>query len=416
MAYLRLIEAAQQGFQGLPPEKNVLILHPQFRYHTLLVNALIEAAGANTLYITLPEQGATLAYLWEKLRGELAELYEIGSVAAADLTPQVAADLFCQVVADITPLMVVLMAYDNADDDIHAFLAQVGPCMPGQVRFVLSSRTWVYDLASRLRGSGSIALLPTSEQDMLLDYFDCADDPVVLEVRALGSGQVWINGRQITQWDGALPRMLFFYFVDKGMATRDEVFATFWPEVSVREATNVFHVTKRKISEILGVDLTVYSSGFYRISSQFRLHYDVVAFVEAVQNSAVAEDGVTVALLERAIALHERDFLSGLDQLWAAKRRAELQQVYVDALTELARHYEEDSRYREALSLYNRAFGICPQREDIARAQMRLYQRHGTLDLALAVYDRLSVDLEQNLGVSPSPETVALARQIRGDG
>jgi two-component SAPR family response regulator len=235
---------------------------------------------------------------------------------------------------------------------------------------------------------------------------------VLLEVRALGSGQVLIDGRQITQWDGALPRSLFFYFVDRGMTTRDEVFATFWPELSTREATNVFHVTKRKISEILGVDLTVYSSGFYRISPEIELHYDVVAFGESVQNSAVAEPEEAYELLDRAIALHERDFLSAVDQAWANKRRDELRRTYVDALTAQARIYEGRDMLAEALGLYNRAFGAFPQREDLARAQMRLYHQAGQPQRAMLVYHRLVKELQQSLDVVPSPETTTLAEQI----
>ena len=40
------------------------------------------------------------------------------------------------------------------------------------------------------------------------------------------------------------------------MVTRDEIFETFWPGLPTKEATNVFHVTKRKISERLGYELT----------------------------------------------------------------------------------------------------------------------------------------------------------------
>src|SRR6185436_12766505 len=99
-----------------------------------------------------------------------------------------------------------------------------------------------------------------------------------LEVYGFSGGSVFMNGLPVESWDGPLPRNLFYYFVDHPMVTRDELFETFWPELPTKEATNVFHVTKRKISERLGFELTAYSGGFYRPSGQMAVHYDVRNF------------------------------------------------------------------------------------------------------------------------------------------
>ncbi len=415
MSRMRLIESAREAFQQLPPSKHVLILHPQFRHHTALINAFVDASpSANPLYVALAQPGTSLDILWAQLGRELADLYQVTVPSlSTPANPGLAAEQFAQATASLSPLMLMLSAYDNADASVHEFVAQIIPHLREQDRFLLVSRSWPAHLVNKLHTSDSLAVLPVAPDDMLLDYLDRDEGRVLLEVRALGSGQVFIDGNQVDQWDGALPRALFFYFVDRGMTTRDEVFATFWPELSTREATNVFHVTKRKISEILGVDLTVYSSGFYRISPRIDLHYDVVSFVEAVQNSAVAEPEEAAELLGRAIALHERLFLSDFDQPWAVRRRDELRRTFVDALTALARLREEQGMNTEALGLYNRAFGAFPQREDLARAQMRLYQKAAQPQQALAVYACLAKELKQALGVMPSPETTALAEEIR---
>ncbi len=413
MSSLRLIQSARETFRQLQSSKDILILHPQFRYHNALIDAIVADASENVLYLTLPGPGTPLDTLWKLLAHELADTYHLMLPTPDALTPATAAALFARTIGSLTPLMVVMTAYDYADGTVHEFVAQVSGGAQGRLRLLLSSRVWPDALLEKLPSPAMAAVLPVAPDDMLLDYLARDEGKVLLEVRALGFGQVLIDGRQIDQWDGALPRSLFFYFVDRGMTTRDEVFTTFWPELSTREATNVFHVTKRKISEILGVDLTVYSSGFYRISPQIDLHYDVVSFGEAVQNSAVAEADEAELLLDRAIALHEREFLSALEQPWAARRRDELRRTYVDALTALARIYEDKEMYAEALGLYSRAFSAFPQREDLARAQMRLYQRAGQPRRALVVYDRLVKELDHSLGVVPSPETTALAEEIR---
>ncbi|MBN2469904.1 MAG: bacterial transcriptional activator domain-containing protein [Anaerolineae bacterium] len=387
-------------------------MHPQFRYHNVLVNALLESDERNALYVTLPHPFTTLDAFWPLLARAFKELYSIDLPADGGSSINGAVAGLTTALESIQPAVVVLSDFDQASEDVVAFVARTASELGTRVLFVIKSRAWPEMLLNQT-SIHNVSVLPVSTNDMLIDYLSHDPSRMLLEVKALGSGQVLVNGRQIEQWDGALPRALFFYFIDRGMTTRDEVFNTFWPELSTREATNVFHVTKRKISEILNVDLTVYSSGFYRIAPMIDLHYDVVAFAEAVQNSAVAEPDEAEQLLERAIRLHERDFLRDFDQPWALRRRDELRGTYVDALTALARLYEDAGRTTEALGLYNRAFGAFPQREDLVRAQMRLYQDAGQPDRSLVIYERLVTELQRSLGVAPSPETEALALEIR---
>lgn len=413
MAYKRLIDGAFEDAGQVFRGKNVVILHPQFRYHNVLADSVAAAVDCKVLLVTLFEPDATLAALWDTLTVELAHLYDVTLPPLEEPSPAVAAVQFQQAIGAVQPLLIVISAYDYASAAIHEFVAQAAALDAQAVAFVLDSRCWPHELIACLDNTDSVLTLPAAPADMLLDYLRPDNDRVLLEVHALGAGQVLINGRQVDQWDGALPRALFFYFVDRGMTTRDEVFTTFWPELSTREATNVFHVTKRKISEILNEDLTIYSSGFYRVSPNIDLYYDVIAFAEAVQNSAVLEGEAAETLLQRAIGLYERDFLRDFDQPWAVRRRNELRVTYVDALTALARIYEDAGKNEQALGLYNRAFGASPQREDLARSQMRLYQAAKQEARALAVYKRLVDELEQSLGVTPSAETQALAAEVK---
>jgi DNA-binding SARP family transcriptional activator len=307
----------------------------------------------------------------------------------------------------------MLDAYDMLlPEDGTVFVAALANRLSNGCRIVLAQRELPMSLLDREDLQGKIALVPVNPNKMLLDYAESADRKV-LEVRALGPGRVLINGRLVDHWDGVLPRTLFFYFVDRGMTTRDEIFQTFWPTLSTREATNVFHVTKRKISEILGTDLTVYWSGFYRIAPDLDLHYDAVKFAEAVQNAAVVDDEEAMELLQNAIDLYNGPFLSTMDQEWIARRRGELSMTYAEALAGLARIYRSRDDKRNALGCFLRAAATNPQREDLARAIMELYRDLDLAAAALETYDRLVAELRKELGVSPAPQTTELADSIR---
>src|SRR5690606_6927887 len=230
--------------------------------------------------------------------------------------------------------------------------------------------------------------VPSIESMMLWDYAqrDSAEG-ALLEVRALGAGRVQVNGQPVTAWDGILPRSLFFYLVDRGMVTRAEIFQTFWPNLNVKEATNVFHVTKRKISEVLGTDLTVYWSGFYHVSSKIQVSYDVSMFTQMAQDSAIASTEESIRLLEEAIGLYRGDFLTALDSSWVSDRRQDLTQSYGEALIGLAKCYERVNNPQRSLVLYLRAAMTNRQREDIAFNIMRLCRELGYHADALTVYE-----------------------------
>jgi len=257
------------------------------------------------------------------------------------------------------------------------------------------------------------AYLPIDENAMMWDYAELQPATPLLEVRSFGEGRVILNGRVIDQWDGVLPRSLFFYLVDRGMTTRSEIFETFWPNLSTREATNVFHVTKRKISEVLGIDLTTYWSGFYRISSDIQLSYDVIRFSEMLQNSAVSPLDEATTLLNNAVSLYRSDFLHSMDMKWARMRRQELRQDYADALESLAAASTQANQKHKAIGLYLSAAAISENRPDIITQIMQLYRDLNMHAEAINLYSRISTEEAVNNHVNGGASLENLMDSIR---
>ncbi len=225
-------------------------------------------------------------------------------------------------------------------------------------RIVLFTRTVPSALLNDMLLREQTRFFPTDESLMLWDYAQRRDDSILLEVRALGTGHVLLNGRVVDNWDGVLPRALFFYLIDRGMATRTEIFQTFWPNLTVREATNVFHVTKRKISEVLQIDLTHYGASYYRISPQIQLSYDVMLFTKLVQDGTMAQGREAVDLLERALLLYRGAMMTSLNADWVRERRKSLQYTYLEALETLAETLAQLGEARRALGYYRRASAV----------------------------------------------------------
>jgi|GEM_PF-4523985 len=210
-----------------------------------------------------------------------------------------------------------------------------------------------------------------------------------LQVYALGSPRAYVNGHPIVQWDGNLPRALFFYFIHHGMANRTNIFQTFWPGLSTADATNVFHVTKSKMHEKLDMRFIAFSGGFYRLITDMSLYYDVSQFKEAMQNADIAEtDEERIKYYEDAIKIYRGPFLASLDYDWVKVQRDHLEGSYIDALVRIGMIYLTQTDYEKALKYFLRAFALTPRREDIIALILSIYADWNEQTAATRIFDR----------------------------
>lgn len=408
--------AMDRNLSALTADKTLILLHPaDYHNHRFMTQQLL-LNHDSSVYLHVPcEESAQQSDFMLLLRETLSRQADI-HVAELPENPEQAATALAKALNPKGNFRLAIDGYDRvSDSSIHDFILNLVDKLENGCQVVVSGR----DIPSGLirKHDPRSVMLPTSPDEMIVDYINTKPDKTVIEVRALGGGQAFINGQALDKWDGVLPRCLFFYLVDRAMVTRDNIFATFWPTLKKREATNVFHVTKRKISEILGYDLTTYASGFYRLADDIELHYDVVSFQEAAQNAIVEEDAKQAAqLYKTAIKLYRGPFLKNMEQTWVTQRREDLHSIFVECLTGLARICETEGQIQEALNLYIRAWASTPEREDLTRRIMTIYRDMGQTELALSTYHKLENELQSNLQLEPSAETLALADDIKNIG
>lgn len=363
----------------------IVFVHPNYHAQHLVLSHLLDSA----VYVCFQGHSLDEAQLQSQLDAAIQS-----QTGKARLAPETQ--------------FLVLDEVDRGTTEALIHLLRRLPVENPSTRILVLSRVLLADALEDEHIRSQAAFIPDDPKQMLWDYAG-REGEFLLEVRAFGEGRVHVNGRSVDTWDGALPRALFFYLIDRGMVTRAEIFQTFWPNLSTREATNVFHVTKRKISEVLDTELTVYGSSFYHISPRIQLSYDVSLFNQLVQES---EDEPSGDVLRQALALYRGDYLTSLKADWVLARRDALQQAACDALVALGKTYEAASKRREALSYYLRASSLRPEREDSTFAVMRLYAELSMPQDAMRGYRRLESTLRKKLNVSPSPQVQQLASQI----
>lgn len=416
-----LIDRSQRAFQEQAAHAKVILLHPRSRYRSTLIARLIHSPDTRAFYYAMGPDDINLQSFLAGITHDLANQHPTFG-RHTNILPQDEAQKFDVLlecfVRDLTEIedpacLLILDEYDRSDvaDDIQQFVEAVIRHLPPNWKMIINSRTlprlpWVSLIAQR-----QAVLL---EDDYLIknDFYKIETEGTnKLEVFALGPGYVLMNGQAIDSWEGHLPRLLFFFALDRPIITRSEICQAFWPELDIDQAVNVFHVTKRRLHKALDMDVLVHDGGYYRVNPDMSIHYDVVNFVTALMDGRDENDAKRMAAWQRAIDIYRGPFLQGHTDSWIVERRNDFRAGYLEALTEMAHVRLASERYEHALGLFQRALAEDNTRENIHREVMQLYSRLGRRSEAAGHYQRLVEDLKKEKR-EPAPETQELYQNI----
>ena len=209
-----------------------------------------------------------------------------------------------------------------------------------------------------------------------------------------------------------------------GGRPRDELIADLWPEASPDAGVDQFHTHLRALRTALepeaapGVSRYVLGEGrTYRLAFELVQTWDVQQFEDAVARGLAAEaQGAApeaMQAFELASGLGEGALFAGLtpEGDWLEIAGEHFHQLAADIRVRLARLRESAGDPIGACEAWRSVLRLDPVREDAHRGLMRLLRGLGQRDAALAQF-RHCVDLLQRDLLQPSPETVALYRQV----
>lgn len=421
-----LIQPSYETFQRHSRGGQAVLLSPASRYRSMLVAYLMAAASKPVFYYAMGPDDVNVFSFLTGLTHELANQHPIFGrhlnqtffgVGTGDVDFGTLCDALVADIGELSdePFLLILDEYDRADgaDDIQALIEQVILRLPSHCELVINSRTlprlpWVSLVAQRR------AIILCDAQLVTENFYGVSSGTgdIHLDVYALGPGRVVVNGSQVDVWEGHLPRLLFFFALDRPVVTRSEICRAFWPELENDQAVNVFHVTKRRLHKALKFDVLVHEGGYYRINPDVSIYSDIMDFAGTLARGRASDDEQErAALWQHAIDLYKGPFLQGHNNNWIVQRRREYQIGYLEALSEMARIYLGRERPEHALGLLLRAVAENDLYEPVHRQIMQLYAKLGRRSEAAAHYQKLVAQLKEE-GRTPEPETQALYEAI----
>jgi DNA-binding SARP family transcriptional activator len=419
-----LLEPSLNAIRDNYADHKLLLIHPNSRYRTLLIASLINKPPLPMYYYGLGAEDTTFAQLLAGLTHDLAQQHatfgrhvnQVRNRAPSDIPAL--AEAFATDLSELSDqdYLLIVDEYDRADDveDVQIFFAALLEQLPSQCHLLINART--------LPRLPWVALVARHEAAVLRDsrllssgfYSEQGPERANLEAYTLGPGYILKDGKPVNDWEGHLPRLLFFFTLDRPLVTRAQICDAFWPGLSIDQAVNVFHVTKRRLHKALGFDVLSHEGGHYKVDASLSLQYDVLGFVDALVEARNVDGEAAAEIWQRAIDLYRGEYLQGHDQEWVVTRRSDFRSGYVEALANLARLRSQAGRDEQALGFFLRAVSEQSNREDLHREVMRLYAKLGRRSEAVAHYQQFEADLQATLDIAPSPETRALYDEITG--
>ncbi|MBL8145191.1 MAG: tetratricopeptide repeat protein [Anaerolineae bacterium] len=405
------------------------MIPPWPHYRTLFISRFLANADEGLLYSQMPPDASIAGWMTALLGQVRTVIPEFGAKLAALLTADNAApgEFGAVLGADLNaiatqPLLLFIDEFDPLvwADDMPSFLETLVDALGNSVKIVLSTRMQSYHPFTKVVANGIAVILGIEWERNNLHFVVETQPKPQLEIYGFGKPRTLVNGHEIVQWEGMLPKLLFYYLADHRLVTRDEVFADFWPKVSTKDATDIFHVTKHKVTEVLSrplgnrpLDLTQYTQGFYVPSSLFIRHYDVAGFEAAVERAqSVESDAERETYAQTALSLYKGPFLEGLNTPWIIERREELTRLHGEAYIIMGRVHCAQRNLNESAAAYEEALKVLPMREDVQRELIRCYLQMGDVAKAQKQLAAIEDKAYRKVGVRPTPASLELRELV----
>ena len=240
-----------------------------------------------------------------------------------------------------------------------------------------------------------------------------------IEVCLLGPLTVAIDGHQVERWRSSKARSLFQYLAfhpDKPIR-RDVLMDVFWPGYtrdSARNNLNVaFYNLRRTLQNVKDESYVLYADACYLRNPALLWWVDSAEFAASIDNAhdhlRGDRPGEAIQAYQRATALYRGPLLEDdSTSEWHLYDRRYLEDVYVQALEQLAElrlGCDDPARAEQAAQ---RALASDPCRESVHRLLMRCYAHQRQHHLVSRQLQICIVNLRSELGTAPAPETVHL--------
>jgi predicted ATPase len=232
-------------------------------------------------------------------------------------------------------------------------------------------------------------------------------------VRLFGPVQVECDGEAVRGFESEKAQALLGYLaVQQRPVSRRHLAALFWGNKPEQRALGNLRRVLHNLTQIMPNCLDV-----TRQSVTFRLSEDYQTDAARFERLMVSDDPSDLA---EAVGLYRADFMEGMSlsdcpefDIWLVGEQEVWRQRVIQCLRALIVHHRQRGEYELGIRFATRLLALAPWWEEGHRQMMLMLAHSGQRAAALAQFERCRRILQQELGVAPSQETMALYERIR---
>jgi DNA-binding SARP family transcriptional activator len=249
--------------------------------------------------------------------------------------------------------------------------------------------------------------------------------PQTLEFHLLGGLRIGLNGEAPFRFASRRAGVMLAYIaMNQQPYSRESLAVLLWDDRDPKQAMANLRSLLAQLPKALKPYLTI-TRQTVSFSDKMPVWVDALMFLETEdwrQEADFAQFPVSnppIPQLEEAAALYVGGFLEGVFvreswrlEEWTAVTRERLQQHAIQTRSQLAYTYFYRREYAPAIQHTQALLALDPLREGSHRLLIRLLARDGQLNAAIQQYEQCRAILDDELGVSPSPQTRALYERL----
>ncbi len=252
-----------------------------------------------------------------------------------------------------------------------------------------------------------------------------------LRVFTLGELRVWrgVHEIQSSDWQRDKARQLFQLFITlRGRRLqREEITDILWADAKPDAAWRDFRVALNALFKALEPQRAADAPSAYigRDGSTYFLRPEADIWIDVVGLEHICEqalhtpdDAAVMAALESTLPMAVGDYLADAPyEVWAIAERERLKALTLRAMGTLAAFKLEQGKFGDAIDWCEQILRRDNCWENAYRIAMRAHAEQGNRAQAMRVFERCVNTLRDELGVSPSPQTMAVHELLlRGGG
>jgi DNA-binding SARP family transcriptional activator/predicted ATPase len=235
-----------------------------------------------------------------------------------------------------------------------------------------------------------------------------------LTIRLFGAPEVEAYGDPLILKSQKARALLFYLAVTGQSHTRDHLATLLWSESPADNARRSLRATLFQLRRVLRA--VALSQAIVAEGDLLRLHLADIACDVTDFRRLIAERSEPASI--QAIALYRGPLLEGftlpdtpLFDEWLRQEDEQLAQAYLSTLKRLADEADAQQNWQQAIGYLQSLVQDDPLAEDAQQQLIDLYLKTNAIGQALRQYQHFEGELQEKLGLTPTPETRALFQE-----